>query len=120
MVWAEDGNQPDVSILVDGLGLVSSGSGDGGLVRDVVGTVVLVDFAVGIHHGCFVSFASKTIFLQMAFLLTVSADNVGVPDHGGGASLVVAVVAGLAVVLEVRKALVVRVNDRNLVQHLVS
>ncbi len=111
VVWAEVGDQPDVGVLIDSLGGVSSGSGGSGLIRDIVDVVVLVDFAIGIHHRCFVSFASKAIFLQMAFLLAESADNVGVPD-GGGMSLVVAV--ALVTVVKMSKALVVGANDRKL------
>jgi len=119
VVQAEVGDQPDMSVLVDDLGRVSSRSGGGGLVRDVVDTVVMIYLAIVVHHGCLVSLAGETKFLQMAFLLTVSADSVGVPDCGGGACLVVAVIV-LAIVLEVHEGLIVGTNDSNLVQLLVG
>ncbi len=50
----------------------------------------------------------------MAFLFAVPADNVGVPDHGGGGAGLVAVVA-LAVVPGAGNVLVVPANNSDLV-----
>jgi hypothetical protein len=117
VIRAEVGDQPDVSFLVGDLGRVSSSSGSW-LVRDIVDAVVLIDLAIGVHHGHFVSLMGETILLQMVFLFAVSADDVEVPDRGGGgggASLV----AGLAIVLEVGEGHVVVANDSDLVELLV-
>ncbi len=95
VIRAEVGDRPDVSVLVGDLGGVSSSSSSG-LVRDIVDAVVVVDLAIGIHYGRFVSFMGETILLQMAFLFAVSADDIGVPDRGKGGSNLV---AGLVVVL---------------------
>ncbi len=56
----------------------------GDVVDAVVLALVLIGLAVGVHHGGLVSFAGETIFLEVALLLTVSANGVGVPQGGGG------------------------------------
>ena len=99
VIRAEVSERTYEGIFVSGVGSGASSSGSWGgssrtLVGDVVDAVVLVRLAVGIHHGGLVSFAGKTIFLQMPLFLAVSASGVGVPQDGVGAGLVVVVVVG--------------------------
>ena len=100
VVRAEVSERTYEGVFVSGIGSgASSSSGWGGssrtLVGDVVDAVVLVRLAVGVHHGGLVSFAGKTIFLQVPLFLAVPAGGVGVPQDGVGAGLVVAVGASL-------------------------
>ena len=100
MIRAEVSERTYEGIFVSGFGSrVGSSSGwsgsSGTLVGDVVDAVVLVRLAVGVNHGGLVSFTGKTIFLQVALFLTISASGVGVPQDRVGAGLVVAVGASL-------------------------
>ena len=93
MVRAEVSERTNECVLVSGLGGRAGSSGgwsgsSGTLVGDIVNMVVLVWFAIGVHHGGLVSFAGETIFLEVALFLTVSANGVGVPQGGVGAGLV--------------------------------
>jgi hypothetical protein len=119
VIRAGVGDQPNVGVLVDGLCVMISSSGSGGLVRYIVDMVVLVNLAIGFHHWSLVSFAGEAIFLQMVFLFALPADHVGVPDRGGGGAGLVAIVA-LAIVPGAGDVLVVPANDSDLVQLLVS
>ncbi len=93
MIRAEVSERANEGIFVSGLGGRAGSSGgrsgsSGTLVGDIVDAVVLVRFAIGVHHGGLVSFAGETIFLEVALFLTVSANGVGVPQGGAGAGLV--------------------------------
>ena len=100
VVRAEVSERTYEGVFISGVGSGASSSGSWGgssrtLVGDVVDAVVLVRLAVGVHHGGLVSFAGKTIFLQVPLFLAVPASGVGVPQDGVGAGLVVAVGASL-------------------------
>ena len=100
VVRAEVSERTYEGIFVSGVGSGASSSGGWGgsgrtLVGDVVDAVVLVRLAIGVHHGGFVSFAGKTIFLQVPLFLAISASGVGVPQDRVGAGLVVAIGAFL-------------------------
>ena len=93
VIRAEVSERTYEGIFVSGVGSGASSSGGWGgsgrtLVGDVVDAVVLVRFAVGVHHGGLVSFAGKTIFLQVSLFLAVPASGVGVSQDGVGAGFV--------------------------------
>ncbi len=98
MVGGEVGNRPNMGVLVDNLRLAGSR-----LVGDIVDTVGLVGFAIGVNHGSIVSLARKTFFLQVSILVPVPADDVGVPGTVGTG---LAIVAGRVVVPLWREAVV--------------
>ncbi len=72
--------------------------GGGGLISDVVDTVVLlVQLAIGIDHRGPITFTGEAMFLEVPFLLAVSALGVWVTERHR-AIVVISVVAVVAVV----------------------